>query len=431
MTDNSDASPQQAVGTPYHPNVTGVIGDSDVALSTIGFAALRDAAESRTYVSLGQRRTSSPHEFYRYPARFSPAFAAAAIECFTQPGDLVLDPFVGGGTTAIEAMRLGRRCVAADLNPLATFVTAAKTTPLDGTATRLVQRWLDGLPGISLSDPMPDLSDWNEAGYFKDIETPETWRLRKVIALALASSPRRSPEADRFCRCVVLRTAQWALDMKSEVPSAASLRKALIDNGRAMLAVARSWTRDHGSSHAGLTILDVGLPGLASAFAEVTGDHPRAVVTSPPYPGVYVNYHRWKLRGRREIPAPYWIADRRDGNGLAYYTMGARAEPTLNTYFGRLQQAYADLVSTFDAETTLVQLVGFSDVDRQLPRYLEAMNTIGLEEFTIADLATGTDGRLWRSVPNRRWWTEARSKQGIAEHTSREVVLFHRLRPVV
>ena len=431
MTGSPDASAQQAVETSYHPNVTGVIGDSDVASSAIRFAALRDAAESRTYVSLGQRRTSSPHEFYRYPARFSPAFAAAAIECFTQPGDLVLDPFVGGGTTAIEAMRLGRRCIAADLNPLATFVTAAKTTPLDATATRLVQRWLDALPGLRLSDPMPDLSDWDEAGYFKDIETPETWRLRKVIALALANCPTRSPDADRFCRCVVLRTAQWALDMKSEVPSAGDLRDALIANGRAMLAVARDWARDHGSAHTDLTILDVGLPGLASSLAEVSADRPHAVVTSPPYPGVYVNYHRWKLRGRREIPAPYWIADRRDGNGLAHYTMGARAEPTLNTYFGRLQHAYADLVSTFDADTTLVQLVGFSDVDRQLPRYLEAMNTIGLEEFTIADLATDTDGRLWRSVPNRRWWTEARSKRGVAEHTSREVVLLHRLRPVV
>lgn len=410
--------------------MTGSIRDSDVTVSVAGFAALREAAESRAYVSLGQRRTSSPHEFYRYPARFSPAFAAAAIEFFTQPGDLVLDPFVGGGTTAVEAMRLGRRCVAADLNPLATFVTAAKTTPLDTVATGLVQRWLDVLPGLRLNDPMPDLSEWDEAGYFKDIETPETWRLRKVIALALANCPRESPDADRFCRCVVLRTAQWALDMKSEVPSAADLRDALVENGRAMLAVALTWARDHGPAHADLTILDVGLPGLGNSFAEASADRPRAVVTSPPYPGVYVNYHRWKLRGRREIPAPYWIADRRDGNGLAHYTMGARAEPTLNTYFNRLQAAYADLVCTFDASTTLVQLVGFSDVDRQLPRYLDAMDDIGLEEFTVAELATDTDGRFWRSVPNRRWWTEARSKRGVAEHTSREVVLLHRLRSV-
>src|ERR1700731_1047133 len=30
------------------------------------------------------------HSFYKYPARFSPIFARAAIEAFTQPGDLVL-----------------------------------------------------------------------------------------------------------------------------------------------------------------------------------------------------------------------------------------------------------------------------------------------------------------------------------------------------
>jgi hypothetical protein len=38
------------------------------------------------------------HNFYRYPARFSPQFARAAVEAFSAPGDTVLDPFVGGGT---------------------------------------------------------------------------------------------------------------------------------------------------------------------------------------------------------------------------------------------------------------------------------------------------------------------------------------------
>jgi DNA methylase len=44
------------------------------------------------------------HGFYKYPARFSPIFARAAIEAFTQPGDLVLDNHVGGGTTLVEAL---------------------------------------------------------------------------------------------------------------------------------------------------------------------------------------------------------------------------------------------------------------------------------------------------------------------------------------
>src|SRR5690242_1232639 len=70
------------------------------------------------------------HNFYRYPARFSPQFAGAAIEAFTKPGDTVLDPSMGGGTSAVEALTAGRRFVGCDINPLSHFVTRSKTTPL-------------------------------------------------------------------------------------------------------------------------------------------------------------------------------------------------------------------------------------------------------------------------------------------------------------
>jgi|GEM_PF-3773302 len=43
------------------------------------------------------------HDFYRYPARFSPLFVRAAIQAFTRPGHVILDPFMGGGTTLVEA----------------------------------------------------------------------------------------------------------------------------------------------------------------------------------------------------------------------------------------------------------------------------------------------------------------------------------------
>jgi len=42
------------------------------------------------------------HNFYNYPARFSPLFASSAIKHFTKPGDLVFDPFMGGGTTIVR-----------------------------------------------------------------------------------------------------------------------------------------------------------------------------------------------------------------------------------------------------------------------------------------------------------------------------------------
>lgn len=91
-------------------------------------------AESFQRLSLAAMDTSrvqgATHRFYRYPARFSPTFVQAAIEQFTQPGDLVFDPFLGGGTTLVEAMRLGRAGVGSDINELAVFISQVKTTLL-------------------------------------------------------------------------------------------------------------------------------------------------------------------------------------------------------------------------------------------------------------------------------------------------------------
>lgn len=81
------------------------------------------------------------HDFYRYPARFSPQFARAAIEVFSTPGDVVLDPFMGGGTSAVESLVAGRRFIGCDINPLALFVSRAKTTPLSRSDAEELTEW--------------------------------------------------------------------------------------------------------------------------------------------------------------------------------------------------------------------------------------------------------------------------------------------------
>src|SRR5262249_22014128 len=86
------------------------------------------------------------HRFYRYPARFSPLFARAAIEKFTNPGDTVLDPFMGGGTTLVEALALGRNAVGSDINSLASFVAKFKTTTLSENDLADIVEWSDQLP---------------------------------------------------------------------------------------------------------------------------------------------------------------------------------------------------------------------------------------------------------------------------------------------
>jgi DNA modification methylase len=46
-----------------------------------------------------------------HPAAFPTPLASWFIELFTQPGELVLDPFLGSGTTAVACQRLGRECI--------------------------------------------------------------------------------------------------------------------------------------------------------------------------------------------------------------------------------------------------------------------------------------------------------------------------------
>src|SRR5262245_57932034 len=81
------------------------------------------------------------HRFYRYPARFSPAFARACIQSYSKPGDVVLDPYMGGGTTMLEAMVLGRMPIGCDISSLAVFVTQAKTECLSVSERSAAKQW--------------------------------------------------------------------------------------------------------------------------------------------------------------------------------------------------------------------------------------------------------------------------------------------------
>jgi hypothetical protein len=222
--------------------------------------------------------------------------------------------------------------------------------------------------------------------------------------------------------------------MRQVVPNVADFRAKLLETLAGMRTVAGDHTaavrladlRAPEQSVPRTKLIEAALPGLASHRALRERGAPTLILTSPPYPGVYVNYHRWKIRGRLETPAPYWIADRQDGNGIAHYTMGARSDRTLNTYFSRLEAAYSELAELARPGTRLVQMVGFNEPEDQLPRYLEVMERCGFKEQRLDSIANDEDGRLWRPVPSRRWWTQANSMRQVAPHTSREVVLVHR-----
>ena len=99
----------------------------------------------------GQRQAHSIHEV-SYRACFKPQLPEFFIERLTKPGNAVHDPFMGRGTTPVQAALMGRRPMGNDVNPLSVLLTRPRLKPptLSEVAGRLEQiRWDAG----TIDDP--------------------------------------------------------------------------------------------------------------------------------------------------------------------------------------------------------------------------------------------------------------------------------------
>ena len=75
-----------------------------------------------------QRQAANLHEI-SYRACFKPQLPRFFIERLTKPGNLVYDPFMGRGTTPLEAALMGRVPVGCDINPVATAMVGPRFAP--------------------------------------------------------------------------------------------------------------------------------------------------------------------------------------------------------------------------------------------------------------------------------------------------------------
>jgi hypothetical protein len=360
----------------------------------------------------------STHNFYRYPARFSPLFVREVISQCSSPGDVVLDPFMGGGTTVVEALSLGRKAVGVDINSLAHFVTLAKTTPLSERDFVVLKGWSRRLRTKRLA-----VDRWRTEPV-KNLPT-EVQEVCGALKAQIAKLPLERQR--RFALCALLNTGRWAVDCKKEVPLASNLLAKFLTHLREMILGMQAFIeacRGGGLKKSKIrqsrTLLCRSAIGLELERKFQTFIKPSLVVTSPPYPAVHILYHRWQVFGRRETPAPYWMADLNDGNTASCYTFGSRSTLGLDNYFRDIEYSFRSIRKVISRRALVVQMVAFSDKGAQLPFYLAALERAGFAESQVVSL-TGED-RVWRNVPNRKWYCH----NGQHQDSSKEVVLFHR-----
>ncbi len=91
---------------------------------------VRDGVERETaqFWTARQRQGHSLHEI-SYRACFKPQLPEYFIKRYTQPGDLVADPFMGRGTTPLQAHLMGRRSAGSDTNPLCIMMARPRFNP--------------------------------------------------------------------------------------------------------------------------------------------------------------------------------------------------------------------------------------------------------------------------------------------------------------
>lgn len=123
------------------------------------------------YWTSGQRQSHSLHEI-SYRACFKAQLPQFFISKLTEPGDLVYDPFMGRGTTLVEAHLLGRSVAGNDINPLSKLLTRPRLAPIRLVDVEAALNTVDWTSGRLSRN---DLAPFFHEGTLTKIEALRAW----------------------------------------------------------------------------------------------------------------------------------------------------------------------------------------------------------------------------------------------------------------
>ncbi len=106
VSTQTDATFRYSANNAKSPSGSGLLGSSKATGYESGLARPSNVIDAPA--ESGQGKHSAP---------FPMALPAFFISAFTDPGDIVFEPFCGSGTTLIAAEKLGRRCIGVEISP--------------------------------------------------------------------------------------------------------------------------------------------------------------------------------------------------------------------------------------------------------------------------------------------------------------------------
>ena len=221
------------------------------------------------------------HGFHTYPAGLHPETVQTLLELC--PGQTLLDPFCGGGTTLIEGLVAGREVIGTDLSPVAVLVATGRTllwstedvSRMRGAARRITES-AKGWQDLPRDPAVLGIRSWYEEHVGRELEG-----IRRGIELA----PNELQAALRLCfssilvKCSLRRSdtsAERVVKHRAPETTAILFHKKAREYGRKLEELRAACPPEARSA--------VLLGDCRENRLSGTVD---AIVTSPPYPGVY------------------------------------------------------------------------------------------------------------------------------------------------
>jgi hypothetical protein len=240
-------------------------------------------------------RTKHVHSLHPYLGKFIPQIVEVFLNRYFEPGDVVYDPFVGSGTTIVEANAFGAYAVGCDVSAFNCLLVRVKTTKYSlGTLELSLKGALERArshDGVPLEDASPWLTSWYASPAlhhllaYRDVigDLPHPVAdVAKVILSRAARSARQTTHFDLDFPRMPVKTPYWCYKHKRTCrpveEAARFLDRYTIDTVR-RIRVAAALQRPTRTVVLHDDARRVQLPM-----------QPTGVITSPPYPGL-IDYH--------------------------------------------------------------------------------------------------------------------------------------------
>jgi DNA modification methylase len=241
------------------------------------------------------------HGFHSYPARLHPHTAQRLVTGLTRPGQAVLDPFCGSGTVLLEAWLAGRSVFGLDANPLAIALSSLKlhrTSPARGSEL------------LAIAKAVAEAADARrlaKAGAARRHPAGESSQFDPHVFLELDGLQSGIQQvSDRFYQSALMLVLSSILNKVSRRTSDTSLGPSR--QRWASGFVIRFFVRKAQELVARLLECDriapkPPVPPVCIKLGDAQSlpfrkNSVNAVITSPPYPGIYdyVEHHRLRLK---------------------------------------------------------------------------------------------------------------------------------------